>query len=88
MRIFRNKQNKEKIVEAAIPEVKPLETPVVTKEEPKEEKEPKTTTSKKKTKVVCKVLLATPSYFVINKNGEKITIKKKNNYHRNEEILY
>ena len=26
--------------------------------------------------------------FVIDKNGEKITVNKKNNYHRNEEILY
>lgn len=87
MKIFKNKQNKEKIV---VESIKDLETPVVTKEETKEEKKTTETTIKKKNtaKIVCRVLVATPSYFVIDKNGEKITVNKKNNYHRNEEILY
>ena len=87
MRIFKNKQNKEKIV---VESIKDLETPVVTKEETKEEKKTTRTTTRKKNtvKTVCRVLVATPSYFVIDKNGEKITVNKKNNYHRNEEILY
>lgn len=46
------------------------------------------TTKKKEPKVPCRVLVATPSYYVINKNGEKITINKKNTYHRGEEVLY
>lgn len=87
MKIFKNKQNKEKIV---VESIKDLETPVATKEETKEEKKTTETTIKKKNtaKTVCRVLVATPSYFVIDKNGEKITVNKKNNYHRNEEILY
>lgn len=87
MRIFKNKQNKEEVV---VESIKDLETPVVTEKEIKEEKKPtKTAIVKKNTaKTVCRVLVATPSYFVIDKNGEKITVNKKNNYHRNEEILY
>lgn len=87
MRIFKNKQNKEEVV---VESTKDLEAPVVTEEEIKEEKKPTRTTVRKKntTKTVCRVLVATPSYFVIDKNGEKITVNKKNDYHRNEEILY
>ena len=39
-------------------------------------------------KSVCRVIVATPSYFVINKDGETITVKKKNTYHKGEEIYY
>ena len=39
-------------------------------------------------KELCKVLLAKPNYFVINKNGEEIIVYEQNNYHRGEEILY
>ena len=80
-------KNKE---EVTIESNKDLETPVVAKEEIKEEKKTTRTTTRKKNtvKTVCRVLVATPSYFVIDKNGEKITVNKKNNYHRNEEILY
>lgn len=87
MKIFKNKQNKEEVV---VESTKDLETPVVAEEEIKEEKKPVRTTVRKKNvaKTVCRVLVATPSYFVIDKNGEKITVNKKNNYHRNEEILY
>ena len=87
MRIFKNKQNKEEVV---VESTKNLETPVVTEKKNKEEKKStRTTIIKNNTaKAVCRVLVATPSYFVIDKNGEKITVNKKNNYHRNEEILY
>ena len=87
MKIFKNKQNKEEVV---VKNAKDLETPVVTEEEIKEEKKSTRTTIRKKNtvKTVCRVLVATPSYFVIDKNGEKIAVNKKNNYHRNEEILY
>ena len=87
MKIFKNKQNKEEIV---VESAKDLDTPVVTEEEIEEEKKSTRTTIRKKNtvKTVCRVLVATPSYFVIDKNGEKITVNKKNNYHRNEEILY
>ena len=87
MRIFKNKQNKEEIV---VENAKDLETPVVTEKEIKEEKKAtRTAIGKKNTaKTVCRVLVATPSYFVIDKNGEQITVNKKNNYHRNEDILY
>ena len=87
MRIFKNKQNKKEVV---VESIKNLETPVVTEKKNKEEKKSIDTTIRKKNtaKTVCRVLVATPSYFVIDKNGEKITVNKKNNYHRNEEILY
>ena len=87
MKIFKNKQNKEEIV---VESAKDLDTPVVTEEEIEEEKKSTRITTRKKNtvKTVCRILVATPSYFVIDKNGEKITVNKKNNYHRNEEILY
>ena len=87
MRIFKNKQKKKEVV---VESIKNLETPVVTEKKNKEEKKSIDTTIRKKNtaKAVCRVLVATPSYFVIDKNGEKITVNKKNNYHRNEEILY
>ena len=87
MRILKNKQNKEEVI---IEKNKDLEVPVVAKEKTKEEKKTTRTTTEKKSavKTACRVLVATPSYFVINKNGEKITVNKKNNYHKNEEILY
>lgn len=87
MKIFKNKQNKEEVV---VESTKNLEAPVVTEKKNKEEKKStRTTIIKNNTaKTVCRVLVATPSYFVIDKNGEKITVNKKNNYHRNEEVLY
>lgn len=86
MRVFQNKKNKKKevIEETKTADVvKPVEptTPV-------EEKETTTRNTKKAPKSVCRVIVATPSYFVINKNGETITINKKNTYHKGEEIYY
>ena len=92
MRLFKKKHREEtvEIVVPKVPETEKLETPVVTKEEVKEEKKTTRTTARKKSavKTVCRVLVATPSYFVIDKNGEQITVQENNNYHRNEEILY
>ena len=87
MRVFRNKKNKEKEV---IEETKSVETAKsVESTTPTEEKETTTTkNTKKMSKSVCRVIVATPSYFVINKDGETITIKKKNTYHKGEEIYY
>ena len=87
MRVFRNKKNKEKEV---IEETKSVETAKsVESTTPTEEKETTTTkNTKKMPKSVCRVIVATPSYFVINKDGETITIKKKNTYHKGEEIYY
>ena len=87
MRVFRNKKNKEKEV---IEETKSLETAKsVESITPTEEKKTTTTkNTKKMPKSVCRVIVATPSYFVINKDGETITIKKKNTYHKGEEIYY
>ena len=84
MRVFQNKKNKEKEVVEKIKTtevVKPVEptTPV-------EEKKTTTRNTKKAQKSVCRVIAATPSYFVIDKNGETITINKKNTYHKGEEI--
>ena len=91
MRVFQNKKNKEKevieetkAVEKAVETTKPVESTT-----PTEEKKTTTTkNTKKMPKSVCRVIVATPSYFVINKDGETITIKKKNTYHKGEEIYY
>lgn len=87
MRVFQNKKNKEKEV---IEETKSVETAKsVESITPTEEKKTTTTKNTKKIpKSVCRVIVATPSYFVINKDGETITIKKKNTYHKGEEIYY
>ena len=87
MRMFQNKKNKEKKV---IEETKSVETAKsVESITPTEEKKTTTTkNTKKMPKSVCRVIVATPSYFVINKDGETITIKKKNTYHKGEEIYY
>ena len=87
MRVFRNNKNKEKEV---IEETKSVETAKsVESITPTEEKKTTTTkNTKKMPKSVCRVIVATPSYFVINKDGETITIKKKNTYHKGEEIYY
>lgn len=91
MRVFQNKKNKEKEV---IEETKAVEKAVeiaksVESTTPTEEKKITTTkNTKKMPKSVCRVIVATPSYFVINKDGETITVKKKNTYHKGEEIYY
>ena len=87
MRVFQSKKNKEKEV---IEETKSVETAKsVESTTPTEEKKTTTTkNTKKMPKSVCRVIVATPSYFVINKDGETITVKKKNTYHKGEEIYY
>ena len=86
MRVFQNKKNKEKkvIEETKVVEVaKPVES-----ETPIEEKKAATKNTKRTPKSICRVIVATRSYFVINKDGETITVKKKNTYHKGEEIYY
>ena len=87
MRIFQSNKNKEKEV---IEETKSVETAKsVESITPTEEKKTTTTkNTKKMPKSVCRVIVATPSYFVVNKDGEIITVKKKNTYHKGEEIYY
>ena len=87
MRVKKKKKNKEKEV---IEETKSVETAKsVESTTPTEGKKTTTTkNTKKMPKSVCRVIVATPSYFVINKDGETITIKKKNTYHKGEEIYY
>lgn len=65
----------DEIIDVVISEVEPI------KEEPKKE----TKVSKEKT--LCRIVLATPTYYVINKNGVTITVNEKNNYRRGEEIV-
>lgn len=43
---------------------------------------------KKEPKTICRVMLATPSYYIIRKNGENITIQEQNNYCEGQEILH
>lgn len=42
----------------------------------------------KKEKSLYRVVVATPTYFVIKNDKEKIRVDKKNNYFRGQEILY
>jgi hypothetical protein len=37
---------------------------------------------------ICKIVIATPTYFVINKDGVNITVYEKNTYRRGETVLY
>ena len=86
MRVFQTKKNKEKeVIEEtkAVEDAKSIESTTLT-----EEKKTTTKNTKKMPKSVCRVVVATPSYFVINKDGETITVKKKNTYHKGEEIYY
>ena len=86
MRVFQTKKNKEKeVIEEtkAVEDVNSIESTTLT-----EEKKTTTKNTKKMPKSVCRVVVATPSYFVINKDGETITVKKKNIYHKGEEIYY
>ena len=87
MRMFQNKKNKEKEV---IEETKSVETAKsVESITPTEEKKTTTTkNTKKMPKSVCRVIVATPSYFVVKKDCEIITVKKKNTYHKGGEIYY
>lgn len=90
MKLVKNKKNKkaEKVVEIKQEKTEDVvvktETPVV------ETKAVRSTrsTKKREPKVPCRIILAKPSYYVIEKNGEKITINKKNSYKRGEEVLY
>ena len=103
MKIFKNKNNKkveektidatknvtEETVDEIVADVTTVVADKLVEETKTETRAPRTRTAKKKEpKVPCRVLVATPSYYVINKNGEKITINKKNTYHKGEEILY
>ena len=86
MRIFQNKKNEKKEV---IEETKTTEVvKSVERTIPAEEKKIITRNTSKAPKSVCRVIVATPSYFVVNKDGEIITVKKKNTYHKGEEIYY
>lgn len=53
--------------------------------EQKPEKEIKT---KKSKKTICRIVVATPSYFVVQKNDEIVRVNNKNNYKRGDEIIF
>ena len=38
-------------------------------------------------KTLCRILLATPTYFVVSKKGVSITINEKNDYKRGDEVI-
>lgn len=48
----------------------------------------KTSVKKDDNKSVCRVIVASPSRFVVQKNGEKIVVNELNNYKRGDEILF
>lgn len=52
----------------------------------KEVKIPKKRTNKNKK--ACRIIVAKPNYFVIEKDGEKIRVNKKNKYRRGDEVIY
>lgn len=61
------------------PVIEAKEVKVIAEEEPK--------TEKAENKVMeYEVILATPAYFIINKEGVNLTIKKQNNYKKGDMV--
>lgn len=78
-----NKKSYKKKVENIVvtePTIESEETVVTNEVEP--------TVEKVELKVAeYEVILATPTYFIINKNGVNVTINKKNNYKRGDMVI-
>lgn len=45
------------------------------------------TVEKKNEAIEYRVILATPTYFIINKNGVNVTINKRNNYKKGDVVV-
>lgn len=94
MRVFKNKSKQKKAESDKTITSEITVKDIVSKDITLQNSSSNTTSTENKTvkrktaKTVCRVIVATPTYFVINKNGEKITVRKKNNYVKGQDILY
>ena len=70
----------EELVEEPVPTIETEE--VENKEEPKVDEE-----NKKVIDTKYEIVLATPTYYVINKDGKNITIKELNNYKKGDIVI-
>jgi hypothetical protein len=70
----------EKLVEEPVPTIETEEVEI--KEEPKVDEEDKKVIDTK-----YEVILATPTYYIINKNGKNITIKEVNSYKKGDIVI-
>lgn len=75
-------ETQEKLVEEPIPTIETEEVIIFNEEEPKVEEE-----NKKVIDTEYEVVLATPTYFIINKNGKNTTIKEINNYKKGDIVI-
>lgn len=72
----------EKLVEEPIPTIETEEVIILNEEEPKVEEG-----NNKVIDTEYEVILATSTYYIINKNGVNVTIKEKNNYKKGDIVI-
>lgn len=72
----------EELVEEPVPTIETEEVIISNEEEPKVEEE-----NEKVIDTKYEVILATPTYYIINKNGKNITIKEINNYKKGDIVI-
>ena len=75
-------ETEEELVEEPIPTIETEEVIILNEEEPKVEEE-----NKKVIDTEYEVILATPTYYIVNKNGKNITIKEVNNYKKGDIVI-
>jgi len=75
-------ETEEELVEEPIPTIETEEVIILNEEEPKVEEE-----NKKVIDTKYEVILATPTYYIVNKNGKNITIKEVNNYKKGDIVI-
>lgn len=84
-------ETKTEVIEEIIPvevEEKLVEEPIPTIETEEVEEKPKVDEEDKKViDTKYEVILATPTYYIINKNGKNITIKEVNSYKKGDIVI-
>jgi len=84
-------ETKTEVIEEIIPvevEEKLVEEPIPTIETEEVEEKPKVDEEDKKViDTKYEVILATPTYYIINKDGRNITIKEVNNYKKGDIVI-
>lgn len=75
-------ETEKELVEEPIPTIETEEVIILNEEEPKVEEE-----NKKVIDTKYEVILATPTYYIVNKNGKNITIKEVNNYKKGDIVI-
>lgn len=90
MIMFKNKNKARNIIPVPEESIVAEDMSTVTKENINVVNEEVKVTKKRtnKNKKACRIIVAKPNYFVIEKDGEKIRIDKKNKYRRGDEVIY